>query len=130
MRHFTPNEPTFPATDFAATQDADTSPPMTLSALRMTREAIARWTGGTLAPAAVPRDVVRVSPQARWVAKTQQDLAAWIECGGFSQIADGSNAFAAPPLTTPVMYDISRRKGAQEADWNVTVSGMGGLECS
>lgn len=130
MRYLTPNEPTFAATDFTASQDADTSPPMTLSALRMTREAIARWTGGATPPAAVPRDVVRVSPQARWVAKTQQDLAAWIVCGGFSQIVDGNNACAAPPLTMPVMYDISRCKGAQAADWNVNVSRMGGLECS
>lgn len=119
MRTITPTEPTFAATDFAASQDAVAPNPMTLSALRMTCEAISRWRGGADTPAAVPRDVVRVSPQARWLAKTQRDLAAWIECGGFSQIADGRNPCVPPTLVMPVIYDILACKGAQERDRKV-----------
>ena len=116
MRKITPTEPMFAATDVAASPDAVSSNnTMALSALRLTRDAIARWTGTGMPPQAVPRDVSRVSPQARWLAKTQQDLAAWIECGGFSQIGDTSGRALLPPLPGPVMYDISasRSVGSQ-----------------
>ncbi|WP_073212477.1 hypothetical protein [Massilia sp. CF038] len=55
-----------------------------LSALQLTRAAIARWRGS--APAAsLPRDQTRVSPQARHLARAQRDLAAWMAMGGFAQ---------------------------------------------
>jgi hypothetical protein len=67
-----------------------------LSALRITREAIARWTGA--APAAtLPKDVYRVSPQARHLDQARRNLAAWIADGGFAQED-------AAPLMAPVMY--------------------------
>lgn len=129
MRTITPTQPTFTATDFTASSDAASfitaipkasSPDaMALSALRMAREAIARWTGGAELPMVAPRDVARISPQARWLTKTQRDLAAWIECGGFSQIADGRNPCLPPTLTMPVMYDILACQGAQERDRKV-----------
>ena len=116
MRMTTPTEPMFAATDVTASANAASSTnTMALSALRMTRDAIARWTGGATPPMAVPRDVRRVSPQARWLAKTQQDLAAWIECGGFSQMGD------APMnrLPAPVMFDVSSCGRADHRDTQV-----------
>ena len=104
----TPTEPRFAATDVTASPDAASSTTtMALSALRMTRDAIARWTGGTNPPLAAAHNLTRVSPQARWLAKTRQDLSAWIECGGFSQIGDASNHALLPPLPGPVMHDIA-----------------------
>lgn len=79
---------------------------MNMSALQMTRDAIARWSGSSR-PAA-PRDLPRVSPQARWLAKTQQDLAAWIDSGGFAQFGAGAaGPELHPPLPTPAMYDVT-----------------------
>ena len=48
-----------------------------------------------------------MSPQARWLAKAQQDLAAWIDGGGFAQIGDAANPALLPPLPGPVMYNIA-----------------------
>lgn len=113
----TPTEPMFAATDVTASADAASSThTMALSALRMTRDAIARWSGKGTPPMAVPRDLCRVSPQARWLAKTQQDLAAWIACGGFSQLSDASRE-GLPPRSAPLMYDISAcgRPGKRDA---------------
>ena len=104
MRNITPTEPTFPASVLAASVRPSSSR-LSLSASQMTREAIARWSGSSR-PAAV-RDLPRISPQARWLAKAQQDLAAWIDCGGFSQIGGPSAPALLPPLPTPVMYNIT-----------------------
>ncbi len=106
MRTFTPTGPTSAATDFTACSDAASSNTMALSALRVTREAIARWTGTTESTTAPRRDVAHVSPQARWLAKTQQDLAAWLESGGFSQVGATENPQRLPALPGPIMYDI------------------------
>lgn len=119
MRMTTPTEPMFAATDVTASADAASSTnTMALSALRMTRDAIARWTGGTTPPAAVARDLCRVSPQARWLAKTRQDLAAWIECGGFSQMGDAA-LDRMPPLPGPVMFDVAACGHAGSRDTQV-----------
>lgn len=115
----TPTEPMFAATEVTACADAAASTnTMALSALRMTRDAIARWTGGATPPAALSRDLCRVSPQARWIAKTQQDLAAWIECGGFSQVADAPQD-CLPALPLPVMFDVSSCRRADRRDTQV-----------
>jgi hypothetical protein len=68
------------------------------SALQITREAIARWTGVTPA-ATLPKDVHRVSPQARHLEQARRDLAAWIADGGFAQ-----DDAVPTPLAAPVMY--------------------------
>jgi hypothetical protein len=94
MRHSMHTEPTIAATQLQPANDA-----LAISALQTTREAIARWTGKAVpAPAALPRDTSRVSPQARWLAETQRGLAAFFDDGGFAQF-DGD-----PPLHTPTMY--------------------------
>jgi hypothetical protein len=119
MRNITPTGPRCAATDLTASSDAASSNTMALSALRLTREAIARWTGSTQVPAHAPRDVARVSPQARWLAKTQQDLAAWIECGGFSQIGDADHPQRLSALPGPVMYDIAAARATDSRDRQV-----------
>lgn len=73
-----------------------------MAAMDAARVAIARWTGGVRPLAELPRDIARVSPQARWVDQAQRNLAEWIEHGGFSQ-AEGASA-PLPPLMRPVMY--------------------------
>jgi hypothetical protein len=81
MRHSMHTEPTIAATRFQPADDA-----LAMSALQLTREAIARWSGKAVpAPAALPRDKSRVSPQARWLAETQRGLAAFFDDGGFAQ---------------------------------------------
>lgn len=73
-----------------------------VSALSVARDAIARWTGGVRPSAELPRNMSRVSPQARWLERTQRDLDQWIARGGFAQ---GEGAAAPlPPLMRPVMY--------------------------
>ena len=103
MRNIYSTELTFAST--AHPGDAPSTNAMNMSALQMTRDAIARWSGNTR-PAA-PRDLPRVSPQARWLAKTQQDLAAWIDNGGFAQCGSPTAPEVLPPLPTPVMYNIA-----------------------
>jgi hypothetical protein len=87
-----------------ASEDPDAA--LALSALHTTRAAIARWSGKEVpATDQLARDRQRVSPQARWLAETQRGLAAFFECGGFSQgDADGK---AAPALLTPTMYRLN-----------------------
>ena len=102
MRNITPPAATFQTTDFGAIATPSSST-ITQSALQETRAAIARWSGSANL-AAARRDLAHVSPQARWLAKAQQDLAAWIDCGGFSQIGDAANP-ALPPLPGLIMYD-------------------------
>jgi hypothetical protein len=92
MRTVTPTAPTLDATDFRGNAQ---------SALRLTREAIARWTGGGPGTGARPRDGLRISPQARHIAEARQGLETWIARGGFSQEKDDTM-----PLTTPVMFRI------------------------
>ena len=104
MRNTNSTELTFPSTAHAG--DTPSSNAMNLSALQMTRDAIARWSGSTR-PAA-PRDLPHVSPQARWLAKTQQDLEAWIDSGGFAQFGSPTAPEILPPLPTPVMYNIAK----------------------
>ena len=82
-----------------ATDCADTAATL---ALETARAAIARWTGGVRPSAELPRDVSRISPQARWVDQAQRNLAQWIEHGGFAQ-AEGAAA-PLPALMRPVMY--------------------------
>ncbi|MES2316167.1 MAG: hypothetical protein V4631_01625 [Pseudomonadota bacterium] len=98
MRHLTLTEshPAAPGLASSAEQ----------SALQMTRAAIARWSGS--ARPASARDLVRVSPQARWVAEAQDGLANWIARGGFGQ----ADEHAAAPLTGPVMYRVGANSDA------------------
>ena len=104
MRNITSPMLPFPSTAHAG--NVPSSNDMTMSALQMTRDAIARWSGNTR-PAA-PRDLPHVSPQARWLAKTQQDLAAWIDGGGFAQFGNGAaGSELHPPLPAPALYDIA-----------------------
>ncbi len=111
MRNLTPTGPTFTANAIA---DVTASHAMALSASQLTRAAIARWSGSPRAAAA--RDVPRISPQARFLAKVQQDLDAFMECGGFSQIGHPSAPALLPPmpplatlapLATPVMFKLA-----------------------
>lgn len=104
MRHTMQIEPMF-----TATQSSPASDSLALSALQTTRDAIARWSGKTLAAAAtLPRDTSRVSPQARWLAETRRGLAAFIEHGGFSQF-DGAGA-PLPAQLNPSMYCLDSSK--------------------
>jgi len=89
----TPFEPTAAI----ATPCADRHPQ---SALQITRDAIARWTGVTPV-AALPKDVSRISPQARHLARARSDLAAWIAGGGFAQ-----DEAPHTPLAAPVMHRL------------------------
>ena len=101
MREIISPEETFPATDFRAAATPSSSP-MAQSALQMTRDAIARQSGSA-SPASARGDLWRVSPQARWLAKAQQDLTAWIECGGFTQMGDPATpSLLSPPCGTAV----------------------------
>ena len=100
MRNAMHTEPALTAPQFQAAEDA-----LTISALQSTREAIARWRGKPLPPAAaLPRDTSRVSPQARWLEQTQRGLAAFVRDGGFSQF-DGSGA-PLPDLLRPTFYSV------------------------
>ena len=89
MRAITSTEPSFAAPDCAVC--ADTAPPNALaqSALQITREALARWSGKPQPAVLLARDLPRVSPQARWLAQAQFGLADWIAQGGFAQ--DGAS---------------------------------------
>ena len=99
-------EPIFTATTFPQAADA-----LAMSALQTTREAIARWSGNVPpAAAAMARDAIRVSPQARWLSDTQRDLAAFVARGGFAQF-EGAGA-PLPDLLTPTMYCVSTAKKA------------------
>ena len=96
MRPITSTQARFAPADCA---DCDGSTPaLAQSALQLTRAAIARWSGNSDGRAAPARDLVRVSPQARWLANAQYGLAEWIARGGFAQDE------AATPA--PVMYQI------------------------
>jgi|GEM_PF-4549841 len=69
---------------------------VTPSALQLTRAAIARWRGKPPS-GALPRDLFRVSVQARHLASAQRGLAAWIAQGGFAQDED----IVVPALSAP-----------------------------
>lgn len=106
MRTTTSAAPNF-ATIRARLPAADDNAAMSVSALKTARDAIARWTCGTVTSKPV-REPGHVSPQARWFAQTQRNLAAWISEGGFSQY-DASAAPAAPIESwtdTPSMYTL------------------------
>ncbi len=75
-------------------------------ALQTAREAIARWTGGSVTRHPVP-DARHVTPQARWLAQTQRDLAAWISEGGFSQ-CEGAAPSVAAWRKAPTMFNLTR----------------------
>lgn len=107
MQHITSSSPAFTATGPQASLDCARASDLAMSALQTTREAIARWTGGVLPAEALPRDLARISPQARWVSQAQRGLAMWKECGGFSQTEQPMCSTAMPPLPTPLMLDIS-----------------------
>lgn len=77
---------------------------MSVSSLKTAREAIARWTSGAVTSKPV-REPGRVSPQARWYAQTQRNLAAWINDGGFSQY-DAPTAPIQAWIDTPGMYAL------------------------
>lgn len=79
---------------------------ISVSALQTAREAIARWTGGSVTRHPVP-DARHVTPQARWLAQTQRDLAAWISEGGFSQ-CDGAAPSGPAWCKAPVMFKLVR----------------------
>lgn len=59
--------------------------PLARAALESTRLAIARWTGGIHLPQMLVPGMIRVSPQARWYAKANNDFQEWLERGGFAQ---------------------------------------------
>ena len=104
MRYTMHTEPTFTAIQTLPTQDA-----LALSALKTTREAIARWTGKALPEAGtMPRDRRRVSPQARWLAETQRGLTAFFEDGGFAQF-EGAGA-PLPDMLMPSHYAAYSRE--------------------
>ena len=105
MRKITLPEATFPTSDFGSSAMFSSSS-MAQSALQLTREAIARWSGSA-SPATARGDLSRVSPQARWLSKAQQDLTAWIEGGGFSQIGDTTNPALMPSLSGSLMVDTA-----------------------
>ncbi len=85
------------------------------SALRMTRDAIARWRGAPLPSGSLPRDNTFISPQARWLAEAHAGLSHWIEGGGFAQGEQGSVAAELlPPLPGPVMYRLPLTPRADE----------------
>lgn len=86
------------------------------SALSMAREAIARWRDAPLPAGALPRDKLRLSPQARWLAQAHAGLSTWIEQGGFGQ-AEPAHAPAdtLPPLASPVMYRLPTNAPASTA---------------
>lgn len=107
MRNTTPTKLAVMATDSQASLDAAPVDTLAMSALQVTREAIARWTGGIRPRAELARDIPRVSPQARWVAQAQHGLAMWIECGGFSQSEQAMCSSSLPLLSAPVMFEIS-----------------------
>ena len=77
-----------------------------VSALQTAREAIARWTGGSVTRRPVP-DARHVTPQARWLAQTQRDLAAWINEGGFSQ-CDGALPSGAAWCKASAMFQLAQ----------------------
>jgi hypothetical protein len=87
----------------AASQTPRADEAMAMSALQTTREAIARWSGKEV-PAALVRDVARVSPQARWLAETQRGLTAFFSNGGFAQFDTPGTPL--PALVTPTMYSF------------------------
>lgn len=82
--------------------DADATGQVALAsaALRTTRAALARWTGELLPTSALARGPLRISPQARWLAQAQRDLAAWINDGGFCQPGE-RGAHAGPGCGAP-----------------------------
>lgn len=76
--------------------------------LKTARDAIARWTRGSV-KAVRPDGQRHVSAQQRWLAQAQRDLSAWISEGGFGQPRE-----SAPPapascagMLAPTMYTLS-----------------------
>lgn len=116
---FTKTSALSPDADQAQLDSRHLDPMMTLSqsSLKTTREAIARWTRGTVTPAR-PAGQRHVSVQQRWFAQAQKDLSAWIHDGGFSQACDPAAAApaAAPLMAPPPMYTLPRflRMGTSE----------------
>lgn len=96
MRTTTPPEPTLDASLRTVAGNPQ-------SALQITRDAIARWSGKRSAHA-LPKDVYRVSPQARHLDQAQRGLAAWIAQGGFSQ--ELAAPAAAPRYRIPALEQL------------------------
>ncbi|HEY0063447.1 MAG TPA: hypothetical protein VGC21_15115 [Telluria sp.] len=69
-----------------------------LSALQLTRAAIARWRGAPVARV-LPQDASRVSPQARHMTQAVAGLDAWIAAGGFGLDTDPVSPAPAPERT-------------------------------
>jgi hypothetical protein len=76
-----------------------------LAALETARAAIARWSGPVRPSAELPKDISRVSPQARWVDQAQRNLAQWIAHGGFAQLEGADQPL--PHLMRPVMFSAA-----------------------
>ncbi|MES2901366.1 MAG: hypothetical protein V4723_16660 [Pseudomonadota bacterium] len=89
--------------------DLESMMPMSQSSLQTTREAIARWTNGSVNPVR-PGGQKHVSVQQRWFAQTQRDLAAWIRDGGFGQRCEPAAAApaAVERMLTPQLYKLPK----------------------
>ena len=103
MRQFPCTQTQFAAP--TACSGTASSAALSQSALQITRDAIARWSGNAGSGAPLARDLQRVSPQARWLAQAQCGLADWIASGGFSQAEDASAGQPAQ-LASPSMYQV------------------------
>lgn len=75
------------------------------SALRMTRDAIARWRGMPLPAASLPRGITRISPQARWLERAHSGLQSWIARGGFAD-PEPQQTERTLALSRPVRYRL------------------------
>ncbi len=98
--------------------ELDSTNALSRSSLQSTRDAIARWTKGSVNPVR-PAGQKHVSAQERWFAQTQRDLAAWICEGGFAQRCDPAAAApAATGMLVPQLYKLPgvlRISGTQES---------------
>lgn len=103
MQNITPPEASFAEIGLRTLADGYGHPLMAQSALQITRDAIARWSGGRVSSPA-RRDIPHISPQSRWLAQAQQDLSTWIERGGFSQTGDAASPAQLSTLQGTVMY--------------------------
>lgn len=55
------------------------------AALKLARDAMARWRGGQAVAPSLPRGTTRVSLQASHLEQTRRNLIAWRALGGFAQ---------------------------------------------
>ena len=106
-----------------ARESADASFPddvLARAALESTRMAIARWTGGIHLPQMLVPGMTRVSPQARWYARANQDFQSWVAEGGFGQ-TEGAHCCgpcaAAPFHTTTAQADAGAERDDSTDAW-------------